>query len=122
MSGAPGPVPDGRRTPGTMMTATYDKTGDLITINWQPTCSADNHAAFFGALGGFSSYTHAECVMGVSGSQSVTPPPGNVFWVVVGVNGSREGTFGVKSDLNERPSDGAALCGYSQDLSATCVP
>ena len=60
--------------------------------------------------------------MGVTESHSLTPPPGNLFWVVVGVNGSREGSFGVDGELAERPSEGGALCAYTQDLSAACLP
>jgi hypothetical protein len=122
MSYAPGRVPRDPLTDGTPMTASYDQVSGILTINWQPTCSADNHAAFFGNIGDFSTYTSAECVMGVSASHPMYPPAGDIFWVVVGVNGTRQGSYGVNSDLVERPSDGGAWCGYFHDLSATCLP
>lgn len=122
MSGAPGPVPDGWNAPGTMMTAGYDKLTGMLLIHWQPTCSADNHAAYFGPLGDFSSYSSAECVMGVTGDQPVPAPPGNVFFVVAGASGNRVGSLGVDSEVLERPAPDGSLCGYVQDLTAGCVP
>ncbi len=122
LSGAPGRVPMDPFTAGTPMTADYDQNTGILTIFWQPTCSADNHAVFFGNIGNFSNYTAAECVTGVTGAHPLTPPPGDIFWIVAGASGDRQGSYGVNSDLMERPSDGGALCGYTQDLTATCVP
>jgi hypothetical protein len=122
MSGAPGPVPDGHHTPGQMMTVEYDEVNEMLIIHWQPTCSADNHAAYFGPIGEFYNYTSAECVMGATGNQPVDAPPGNVFFVVAGASVDRVGSFGVDSTLAERPSAGGTLCGYTQDLSAGCIP
>jgi hypothetical protein len=122
VSAAPGPVPDGNATPGTPMTAAYNRGTGEITVSWQPTCSADTHAIYLGPLGSFSSYTDAECDVGMAGSWTFVPPTGDVFWVVVGVNGANDGSYGVDGDLLERPSAGPGLCGYIQDPSAGCIP
>ncbi len=119
---APGAVPDGHHVAGTQMTAMRGASPDEIVIDWQPTCDAHDHAIYFGSLGSFTSYIDAVCDAGMSGSRSVTPPGGDLFWVVVGVNGLMEGSYGVDSGAIERPDDGGAHCGYARDLSATCIP
>jgi hypothetical protein len=119
---APGPVPDGHYVAGTQMTAMRGVSPDEIVIDWQTTCDAHDHAIYFGSVGNYTSYIDAVCDAGISGSRSVIPPGGNVFWVVVGVNGLMEGSYGVDSDGVERTDDGGTHCGYVQDLSATCVP
>jgi hypothetical protein len=119
---APGAVPDGNHVAGSQMTVSDGDLPGEIVIDWQPTCDAHDHAIYFGSMGNYSSYIDAACDAGISGSWSVIPPGGNVFWVVVGVNGLMEGSYGVDSGLNERPDDGGAFCGYVQDLGATCIP
>jgi len=119
---APGPVPDGAQVSGTLMSVHRGVSAGEIVIDWQPTCDADDHAIYFGPLGDFSTYTFAVCNAGMAGTFSVTPPGGDLFWVVVGQNGSLEGTYGYRSDLSERPGAGGTWCGNIQDLTATCLP
>jgi hypothetical protein len=122
VSYAPGPVPEGNHVPGTRMSARVTGVPGDVIIEWQPTCNADDHVIYFGSLGSFSSYTDAECSAGMSGTWTGTLPGGDLFFVVVGVNGNREGSYGMDSDPGERPAEGGLLCGYTQDLSATCIP
>jgi hypothetical protein len=119
---APGAVPDGDHVAGAQMTVRPGLSPGEVIVDWQPTCDANDHAIYFGSLGSFASYTDAVCDAGMSGSWSLTPPGGNLFWVVVGVSGLREGSYGVDSGVVERPDDGGAHCGYVQDLGATCLP
>jgi hypothetical protein len=119
---APGPVPDGNHVAGTQMTVQRGVAPGEVIIDWQPTCDAHDHAIYFGSVGSFTSYIDAVCDAGMSGSRTVTPAAGNIFWVVVGVNGLFEGSYGVDSGVTERPDDGGAHCGYVQDLGAICVP
>jgi hypothetical protein len=119
---APGRVPEGPDVAGTPMTVRRGALPGEVVIEWQPTCDADDHAIYFGTLGSFDSYAFAECDVGTSGSWPVTLPGGDLFWVVVGQNSVLEGSYGVNSDLVERPDDGGILCGDIQDLTATCVP
>ncbi len=93
-----------------------------MTITWQPTCSADGHAIFFGQLGSFAAYTDAECAAGITGTHTMTPPPGNLFFLVVGTLDTTEGSFGVDSTGAERAASGGDICGYGQSLEAGCVP
>jgi len=119
---AAGPVPDGALVPGAPMTARYDSTLDLLTIDWQPTCNAEGHVLYFGQLGNFGTYTEAVCDVGIDGTVEMTAPVGDLFWIIAGTNGTREGSYGLDSVGFERPSDGGALCGLAQDLNATCLP
>jgi hypothetical protein len=118
---APGPVPDGWVVAGDRLSARWNAPTGEIVIEWQPTCDADDHAIYFGALGEFAAYTWAACDAGMSGSYSLFPPGGDLFFVVVGQSGALEGSYGYDGNLAERPHSGG-LCGTFQDLTATCVP
>jgi cysteine-rich repeat protein len=122
LSYAVGPVPDDAFVAGMPMTASYDAGAGLLSIDWQPTCSASGHVLYFGDLGNFGTYTQANCDIGNSGSVTLSPPAGDLYWIIAGTNGSREGSYGYDGDGFERAATGGPLCGFSQDLSATCLP
>jgi hypothetical protein len=68
-------------------------------------------------------YTQRDCNRGTSGTTSFTPGPGNRFWLIVGNNGAKEGSYGRNSAGAERAEDtGASACNIPQDLSASCGP
>ncbi|MDH3785416.1 MAG: hypothetical protein OEV00_08835, partial [Acidobacteriota bacterium] len=54
---------------------------------------------------------------GVSGSASFDPGVGSFFFMVVGNNGTTEGSYGTNGVMLERPEDvGTAVCDRAQDL------
>jgi hypothetical protein len=61
------------------------------------------------------------CNRGTAGTTSFTPGAGNVFWLIVGNDGSAEGSYGTNRAGIERPEDtGASACNLPQDLAGRC--
>jgi hypothetical protein len=104
------------------MTVSYNPGSQMLTIDWQPTCDVSDHALYYGSLGDFDSYTDAVCSVGMTGTVSVPSPAGDVFFLLVGHDGSIEGPYGQDGEGIERPSAMGAHCGYVQDLSHSCMP
>ena len=103
---------------GSPSVATSDSGGDAM-----------DDAVFFGPLAGVVDYGYddARCAAGITGTAVFAPPPGDLFFVIVGtnemgMNEGREGSYGRDSEGSERPeSSGAAACDVPQDLfSVTC--
>jgi beta-glucanase (GH16 family) len=98
------------------------KSGGDLEISYDTGCNAPDHALFFGSLGEFSTVAAAECSIGNSGSAGVTPPAGDVWFLVAGQASGRYSSVG-QSTAGERAVGGVeALCPslVEQDLSATC--
>ncbi len=125
IAGVPGEASPGS-VPGEQMTVTaYDGTTGDITIAYTPSCDATDHVVHFGPLAQVASYgwSGAECHVGVSGSATFNPGAESFFFVVVGDDGSAEGSYGRDSAGSERPEDTATPgCEYPQDLAGvTCM-
>ncbi len=104
---------------GEQMLASYNQGTGLIDITYFPACDASDHTIYFGDLSSVStySYSNAVCDIGVSGSASFDPGAGSVFFLIVGNNGSSEGTYGMNSIPAERPeASGITQCEFPQDL------
>ena len=55
--------------------------------------------------------------MGIGGAASFTPALDRAFFVIVGNDGSEEGSYGEDSDEVERPEDlGTPVCNRGQNL------
>jgi cysteine-rich repeat protein len=95
-----------------------------IELTYSPACDAADHTIYFGPLGAVASYGYAgaQCSAGVSGSVLFVAPPGDLFFLVVGTSGAREGSYGRDSTGLERPESGrGGACDVPQDLaSVTC--
>jgi Beta-propeller repeat len=108
---------------GEQMLASYDKASRRVGITYTPACDASNHAVYWGPLAGVASYEWGgeECSVGTSGTAAFDPGPGDVFFVIVGNNGSVEGSYGRDSAGRERSEDtSAAGCQLPQDLTGNC--
>ena len=107
------------------MLVDYDSgTGDVI-VDYTPACDAADHTIYRGSLGSVSGYglSDAECNVGTSGTASFTPGAGDWFFMIVGNNGSSEGSYGTDSYGAERPADlETTSCDIPQDLASTCAP
>jgi hypothetical protein len=99
-----------------------DITGDL-TVGFTPACDGSDHNIYWGdlALVSLLDYTGAECAIGMGGAASFNPGSGSYFFLVVGNNGSVEGSYGHDSLGGERPEDvDTPTCPYPQALTAVC--
>jgi hypothetical protein len=123
--GAPGEA--GTAAAGGWMTLAYDRSADVITVQYGPSCSAVDHAIAWGELSpsGLTSYTWSgrECAVGTSGTfawdQSAMPD--SVYFVIVGTGDGEEGSYGRDSDRAERPEDEtAAPCQVPRILYRRC--
>jgi hypothetical protein len=107
--------------PGDQMRVTgYEDVTAMLDITYTPACDATQHTIYLGDLASVSSYayTSAECDVGVSGAASFAPGPDDVFYVIVGHDGAREGSYGADGDGLERPEDtGTPGCDQPQELS-----
>ena len=121
----PPPVPDGNLVPGNAMIARKHSDGVDIVVRWDVlTCPADDYNLLLGDLSAVSSVnvTSAVCGLGTSGAATFTPPAGNVFWVIASENADGvEGSHGVDSNGDPRPSNAIGLCGIvDQSFDGTC--
>lgn len=104
-----GRVPDGGPHPGEPLTLSLNPGGDL-TLAWGASCATTDtdFAVYEGVLGDFTSHLPRLCsTAGVAGV-TLTPSAGPRYYLVVPVNGFREGSYGRRGDLLERPASVAA--------------
>ena len=106
---AAGRVPDGGPAPGTPLMAEIAPGGDL-TLTWGASCTPTDtdFAVYEGALGSFTSHVPRLCSTAGSLIVTLTPAAGSSYYLVVPTNGPREGSYGTRSDLAERPPSAAA--------------
>jgi hypothetical protein len=110
------------------------KTGQLdtspIVLSWSPSCSPDgaaDYGIYEGAIGTWYSHTSAgidDCNdAGSNLTETVTPSPGDRYYLVVPHNGFAEGSYGTCSPSagcgpgNERPA-GTAVCASPRVITA----
>ena len=94
--------------------------GSDLTLAWGPSCSSDDddYAIYAGDLGNFLSHTLKQCGTGGVTTATITPDPGDRYYLVVPLEGSSEGSYGRDSADVERPV-GLATCG-TQDIASSC--
>jgi len=105
------------------MKVSWNPSTSEVSILYTPACSATGHTIYLGPIASVASYgwSEAVCSTDTSGSLAFTSAEPSFFFVVVGENGSQEGTYGVDSALVERPeATGLGACDYPQSLAATC--
>jgi hypothetical protein len=124
-----GPGGPGEASPqgdgGAHLRASWDAAGSEIDVTYAPACNATDHTIYWGPLSGVShhEYHEAKCGLGVSGTAAFTPPEGDVFFLVVGNDGSQEGSYGVDSSAVPRlEAVGTPLCDLPRAFAATCSP
>ena len=118
-------------------TLTVGKTGQLdtspIVLSWSPSCSSDgaaDYGIYEGTIGTWYSHTSAgidDCSdAGGNLTETVSPSPGNRYYLVVPHGGFAEGSYGTCSPAagcgagNERPV-GTAVCA-SPRVITVCPP
>ncbi|MCP3981531.1 MAG: hypothetical protein GY716_19710 [bacterium] len=111
--------------PARQMIAAYDNGTGEVLVDYTPACDATDHTIYFGDLASVATQTlsGAVCGVGVGGSAAFDPGMDDAFFLIVGNNGSSEGSYGRDGAGAERPEDvGTAACDISQDLAAVCTP
>jgi hypothetical protein len=104
-------VPAGRvpaSAPGVPLTLT--KSGSDLTLQWGASCIATDadYEVYEGTLGTFFSHLPRLCTTGGLLAATITPSPGDRYYLVVPRNDSREGSYGVYGSGTERPMSFAA--------------
>ena len=108
-----------------MRVTSFNRTTGTMTISYDPACSATDHTVYAGLFPGLASMTFTDrvCNRGVSGATSFTLGAGSTFFVIVGNDSVKEGSYGRNRAGVERPEDtGASACNLPRDLSASCSP
>ncbi|RMH54997.1 MAG: hypothetical protein D6685_14310, partial [Bacteroidetes bacterium] len=115
-----GAIPGGQGLPGPPLRVEKTRTGDLL-LRWDASCeSADSdYAVYAGAMPDWTGSQPATCSTGGALQWTLTPAPGQRFYLVVPQNGVAEGSYGRDSSGTERPPSAAAC---EAQVLAPCVP
>jgi hypothetical protein len=112
---------------GQMLLAEYDDATGIIALTYGDGCEATDHVIQYGDLTQASiaaySWSGQVCGLGMGGAYAWTPPasPESLFFVIVGNNGTVEGSYGLDGSGAERPEDVlGAVCPLPQDLTNRC--
>ncbi len=100
----------------------------LLSLTYGVACGTSDHAILYGPLTdvGAYNYTGGSCSMGNSGTMtdwSYAGAPDSFFFLLVADNDTAEGSYGLKSNGAERPSDDLLVppvCPLAQDLPNRC--
>lgn len=120
------PATPGEASRSTLMrVASYDRTSGNVTLGYTPACGALDHTVYLGRLADLATMTFSEqaCGLGASGSATVHLGAESSFWLIVGNDGTKEGSYGTGANGVERPEDTLlSACNVPQDLSRRCDP
>ncbi len=116
---------------GSPMTASRAATGTGVNMTYAPGCGTLENAVYWGTwpIAPSPNWTNAACSVGNTGQASFDPgdpsPGGGLFYfVIVGQNATKEGSYGMFFDgvsLAERPEAvGIGACDKPQDLTGVC--
>jgi hypothetical protein len=88
------------------------KVGLGITLSWTGNASCNaadtDHAIYEGTLGNFTSHVPVACSTSPAHSWNFTPQAGNRYFLLVPINATREGSYGLGAGGAERPVSGLA--------------
>jgi hypothetical protein len=103
-----------------LLVTAHDQVNGNITITYGSACSTTDNSLEFGDLASVGSYTYAGrvCNIGNTGTYVWTYGAGSQFFLIVGDDGSIQGSYGLDSAGTERPADAAGCVTY--DISGRC--
>jgi len=108
------------------MTTSRASAGTGVLVSYLPGCGTLDNAVYWGTgpIDGSVVWTNAACAVGNTGLASFDPgdpaPDGFFYFVIVGQNAAKEGSYGTGT-LGERPEAiGIGVCDKQQDLAGTC--
>lgn len=120
------PSPIGEAAAGAvapLQVTAYDASSGAVAFSYAPACGATDHSIVYGSLEGpdRGAYLGRACGIGTGGAGVFNPGAGSVFFLIVGDNGTVEGSFGTNGSGVERPeSFGLAACDRPQVLTTSC--
>jgi hypothetical protein len=84
--------------------------GGELSLSWDASCLASDtdYEVYEGQLGAFYSHVPRTCSTGGASSFSFPVPAGSTYYIVVPRNVSREGSYGLDGDGQERPASAQA--------------
>jgi hypothetical protein len=100
--------------------------GTLVSVTYTPACGATDHVIYWGTtpITGSLAWTNAACARGTSGATSFdpgAPPVGRAFYfVIVGQNATKEGSYGTGSSAERPEAVGVGTCDRPLDLTGAC--
>jgi hypothetical protein len=89
--------------PGNVRTLLVTKSGTDIELSWSSECPAADYAIYEGAIGSFTDHEWIACSTSGATSQTFTPASESVYYLVVPLDGSVEGSYGTTGSGLERP-------------------
>jgi hypothetical protein len=108
------------------MTAGRAPSGTAVELSYLPGCGTTDNAVYWGTgpIAGAVAWTNAACAVDNTGHASFDPgdpaPDGFFYFVIVGQNATKEGSYGTGT-MGERPEAiGIGACDRPQDLAGTC--
>ena len=113
---------------GLMVVTAHDSGAGNLTLRYNPACGTTDHTLEFGLLGQVSSYDYSGQLCNLGGSAGDATATAvwsyiteSAFFLVVGNDGSIEGSYGLDSNGTERPDDIVnTVCPLTQDLTNRC--
>jgi len=80
--------------------------GDQFRMMWETSCGPndEDYAIYQGAVGDFTSHVPMTCTTGGSDLIDITPAAGNLYYLVVPLTVSREGSYGLDGNDDPRPA------------------
>lgn len=101
--------------------AKFSKSGSNIVATWGPpggTCSPTDYAIYQGTIGNWYSHnTVITCSAGTDFTETFATPAGDVYFLIVPISATEEGSYGTNSNSQERPVS-ANRCKSTQNLTS----
>ncbi len=124
-----GIVAPGEASPPQTPMTVAKQVGSALLLSYDPAPCASDHAVYSGispaTMDGPPQWTDQHCFVGSSGSSGIDPPdppPGSLlYFVIVGNDGTNEGSYGRDHAGVERPEAvGLPDCDFPRVLDALC--
>jgi len=100
--------------------------GTGVELTYTPGCGTLDNAVYWGTgpIVGAPDWTQSACGVGNTGHATFDPgvpgPDTLVYFVIVGQNAAKEGSFGLSTAGERVEADGVGACDRPQDLTGTC--
>ena len=108
------------------MTASRAVASTAVELMYQPACGTTDNAVFWGTgpIVGSLSWTDAACGRDNTGHASFDPgnlaPDSFVYFVIVGQNAAKEGSYGTATSGERPEATGVGACDKAQVLVGSC--
>jgi hypothetical protein len=100
--------------------------GTIVNVAYTPASCATDHAIYWGQspIAGSLSWMDSECARGTDGTTDFNPGDpaagGFYYFVIVGDNGTNDGSYGKDSSPVERPAASGPVQCHAQQLVGAC--